>query len=72
MRVLLMILFLIGPAVTAANESTPKPTIDPERVTVSGISSGAHMAQQLHIAYSDLFSGAVPETTQAQWFYIQR
>ena len=58
MRVLLMILFLIGPAVTAANESTPKPTIDPERVTVSGISSGAHMAQQLHIAYSDLFSGA--------------
>lgn len=32
--------------------------IDPDRITVSGISSGAHMATQLHIAYSDLFSGA--------------
>ncbi len=32
--------------------------IDPERITVSGISSGAHMATQLHIAHSDVFSGA--------------
>lgn len=32
--------------------------IDPERVTVSGISSGGQMATQLHIAYSDIFSGA--------------
>lgn len=32
--------------------------IDPERVTVSGISSGGQMATQLHVAYSDLFSGA--------------
>ena len=32
--------------------------IDPERITVSGISSGGHMATQLHIAYSDMFSGA--------------
>jgi poly(3-hydroxybutyrate) depolymerase len=31
--------------------------IDPKRITVSGISSGAHMATQLHIAYSDVFSG---------------
>ena len=36
----------------------PSLTIDPERVTVSGISSGGQMATQLHIAYSDLFSGA--------------
>lgn len=35
----------------------PSLDIDPERVTVSGISSGGHMATQLHIAYSDLFSG---------------
>ena len=32
--------------------------IDPDRITVSGISSGGHMATQLHIAYSDIFSGA--------------
>jgi poly(3-hydroxybutyrate) depolymerase len=32
--------------------------IDPARITVSGVSSGAHMAHQLHIAYSDIFSGA--------------
>ena len=31
--------------------------IDPDRITVSGISSGGHMATQLHIAYSDFFSG---------------
>mgnify|MGYP001819825271 CR=1 FL=1 len=37
---------------------TPGLDIDPERITVSGISAGAHMAHQLHIAYSDLFSGA--------------
>jgi len=58
MRILLMTLFLLAPAVTAANDSMPVPVIDPDRITVSGISSGAHMAQQLHIAYSDLFSGA--------------
>ena len=32
--------------------------IDPARITVSGISAGAQMAHQLHIAYSDVFSGA--------------
>jgi pimeloyl-ACP methyl ester carboxylesterase len=32
--------------------------IDPNGITVSGISSGAAMAQQLHLAYPDLFSGA--------------
>ena len=31
--------------------------IDDNRVTVSGISAGGQMAHQLHIAYSDLFSG---------------
>ena len=40
----------------AAN-AAPVLDIDPERITVSGISSGAQMATQLHIAYSDLFSG---------------
>jgi poly(3-hydroxybutyrate) depolymerase len=32
--------------------------IDPGRITVSGISSGAYMAGQLHVAYSGLIEGA--------------
>jgi poly(3-hydroxybutyrate) depolymerase len=32
--------------------------IDPERITVSGISSGAYMAGQFHVAYSGLVGGA--------------
>jgi poly(3-hydroxybutyrate) depolymerase len=39
------------------NEPAPAPKIDTGRITVSGISSGGQMATQLHIAYSDLFSG---------------
>ena len=31
--------------------------IDTSRITVSGISSGGSMATQLHIAYSNIFSG---------------
>ncbi len=34
------------------------PPIDPQAITVSGISSGAAAAQQLHIARSDLFGGS--------------
>jgi poly(3-hydroxybutyrate) depolymerase len=52
----LSILILVSAVAQA--EDAPNPAIDPGRVTVSGISSGAHMATQLHIAYSDLFSGA--------------
>ena len=51
---ILACLVLVVPAFAG---DKPSLTIDPERVTVSGISSGAHMATQLHIAYSDLFSG---------------
>jgi len=32
--------------------------IDRDRITVSGVSAGAQMTQQLHIAYPDVFSGA--------------
>jgi poly(3-hydroxybutyrate) depolymerase len=57
MRHLLIVLILLtGP--TSAEMSTAAPTIDRERITVSGISAGGQMAQQLHIAYSDLISGA--------------
>jgi len=31
--------------------------IDPDQITVSGISAGGQMAHQLHIAYPDVFSG---------------
>jgi len=42
---------------TWSNAPSPAPRIDTHRVTVSGISAGGQMATQLHIAYSDLFSG---------------
>lgn len=32
--------------------------VDPSRISVSGLSAGAFMAHQLHVAYSDLFCGA--------------
>lgn len=36
----------------------PGLNIDPEKITVSGISAGGQMAHQMHIAYSDLINGA--------------
>ena len=59
MRYLLLATLLIS-GCTVAEDPNPalKLTIDKSRVTTSGISAGAHMAHQLHIAYSDLFSGA--------------
>jgi len=35
----------------------PKINIDTGKITVSGISAGAQMAHQLHIAYPEVFSG---------------
>jgi poly(3-hydroxybutyrate) depolymerase len=55
MRYLLPAIFLVT-GVAFAGEA-PTLNIDKSRVTASGISAGAHMAHQLHIAYSDLFSG---------------
>jgi len=40
-----------------SNNLAAAPRIDTGRITVSGISAGGQMATQLHIAYSDLFSG---------------
>jgi poly(3-hydroxybutyrate) depolymerase len=57
MRYLLpAILLITGCAVD--EDPALKLNIDKTRVTTSGVSAGAHMAHQLHIAYSDLFSGA--------------
>jgi poly(3-hydroxybutyrate) depolymerase len=57
-----MIRLLLTLAVLAASSAVagqaPKLNIDPERITVSGISAGGQMAHQIHVAYSDLFSGA--------------
>ncbi len=41
-----------------AKTSRPEFNIDLTRVSVSGVSSGAYMAGQLHVAHSSLFSGA--------------
>lgn len=58
MRCLSIITILFFGSVSFADMTTPTLDIDESRVTVSGISAGAVMAHQLHIAYSDLFSGA--------------
>lgn len=42
----------------AAPPGLPSASIDLRQVTVSGLSAGAFMAVQLHVAHSDLFSGA--------------
>lgn len=59
MRYLLLTTLLItGCAVAEDPDPALALNIDKSRVTTSGISAGAYMAHQLHIAYSDLFSGA--------------
>lgn len=42
----------------AAGAALPALALDSTRTTVSGLSSGAYMAHQLHIAYSDHIAGA--------------
>ena len=58
LKYLVVLLFCIlpGTPVLSAGEA-PDLNIDKDRITVSGISAGAHMAHQMHIAYSDVFSG---------------
>ena len=56
MRTLILTCLLFAAAAVAGDDLSLD--IDPDRITVSGISSGAHMASQLHIAFSDVFSGA--------------
>ena len=54
---LLPILLLLSTPALSAGVAGPL-NIDTGRVTVSGISAGGQMAHQLHISYSDMFSGA--------------
>jgi dienelactone hydrolase len=51
-------LFLLCFQYPALADETTQLGVDPSKITVSGMSSGAQMAHQLHLAYSDLFSGA--------------
>jgi poly(3-hydroxybutyrate) depolymerase len=57
MRCLTLVLLLITNDLWSEAPAT-SPNIDGDRITVSGISAGGQMAQQLHIAYSDLIDGA--------------
>jgi hypothetical protein len=53
--------FLLAAALVSPAAFSGEPVsiqVDPDRVTVSGISAGGQMAHQVHIAYSDIFSGA--------------
>ena len=45
-------------ACARAEQPMPQWKIDPARVSVSGISSGAYMAQQVHFAFADRLTGA--------------
>ena len=45
-------------AASAAAQDSPQLTLDPAGTTVSGLSSGAFMAVQMHVAFSDRIAGA--------------
>jgi hypothetical protein len=58
MRYLLTIAILLFGTHALADQLPSGLDIDKQAITISGISSGAAMAHQVHIAYSDIFSGA--------------
>ena len=55
---LLTALGVLGGCAAPPPEPLPKLAIDSQRVAVLGMSSGAYMAHQLHLAYSDRLVGA--------------
>lgn len=59
-RTLIPTSFVLLLAACGSDAAPPLPTmqLDPVRVAVTGISSGAYMAQQVHVAYSDRIVGA--------------
>lgn len=60
LRALVLSLCLVSPAAVAQTPPVPLPglTLAPEATTVSGLSSGAFMAVQMHVAFSQAISGA--------------
>jgi poly(3-hydroxybutyrate) depolymerase len=63
MKLLTIILFFH----TIANANLPKLNIDPSSITVSGVSSGAYMAIQMHVAYSSVISGSASVSGGVYW-----
>ncbi|MCX7556848.1 hypothetical protein OS187_08450 [Xanthomonadaceae bacterium JHOS43] len=55
---MLSTVLLAGCGTQAAESALPEFTLDADRVSVVGLSSGAAMAQQVHFAWSDKFIGA--------------
>lgn len=49
---------LAGVAITSPAQDLPLLVLDPAATTVSGLSSGAFMAVQMHVAFSDRIAGA--------------
>jgi poly(3-hydroxybutyrate) depolymerase len=59
MRRLLLVLALVSVGASAAEvPKLPTVKVDPARITVVGLSSGAYMAAQAQVAYPDVFHGA--------------
>lgn len=57
-RKTLVVLLTLLASEAFSNDDLPRFSIDPDHITVSGISAGAIMAHQLHIAFPEVFSGA--------------
>ena len=57
--VLVSVVLLLSACAERPGPELPSLKLDPQRVGVVGFSSGAIMAQQLHLAYSDHLAGAV-------------
>lgn len=53
----LALLLLLCNAVLSGAQKLGSYNVDPSKVTVSGLSAGAYMAVQLHVAYSSTFHG---------------
>ena len=57
-RLLAACLLVCVPASSAVAEDLPQLSLDPAATTVSGLSSGAFMAVQMHVAFSERIAGA--------------
>ena len=58
LRTLCAAVLLAGIAPPAAGQALPELALDPGATTVSGLSSGAYLAVQLHVAHSQSIAGA--------------
>lgn len=60
-------LFLVSASYAQTTNKLPKLNIDSTSITVSGVSSGAFMAVQLHVALSSVFKGAASVAGGPYW-----